>query len=74
MQRLRADLTKEGWLLPVSNNYILSNIKNFPVVNLFRVCVSVIRPGTFHGVAIWMDFHLSDKLTVTTGLQQVRHD
>lgn len=32
------------------------------------------RPGTFHGVAIWMDFHLNDKLTVTTGLQQVRHD
>ncbi|KAL9975281.1 hypothetical protein ACROYT_G012431 [Oculina patagonica] len=27
------------------------------------------RPGTLHGVAIWMDFHLTEKLTVTTGLQ-----
>jgi len=32
--------------------------------------VNLKRPGTFHGVAIWMDFHLTEKLTVTTGLQQ----
>ena len=40
---------------------------------LFKSWRSFHRPGTFHGVAIWMDFHLTEKLTITTGLQQVRH-
>ncbi|XP_029200545.2 protein arginine N-methyltransferase 7-like isoform X1 [Acropora millepora] len=26
--------------------------------------------GTLHGIVLWMDFHLTDKLTVSTGLEQ----
>ena len=37
----------------------------------FKYWCSFHRPGTFHGVAVWMDFHLTEKLTITTGLQQV---
>lgn len=38
----------------------------------FKTLLPFYRPGTIHGVAIWMDFHLTEKLTVTTGLQQVK--
>ena len=27
--------------------------------------------GTLHGIVIWMEFHLTDDITVTTGLQKV---
>ena len=27
--------------------------------------------GTLHGIVIWMEFHLTDDITVTTGLQTV---
>lgn len=33
--------------------------------------VPFIGSGTCHGVAIWMDFKLDDKISVTTGLQNV---
>lgn len=32
--------------------------------------ITLTRSGTLHGIVLWMDFHLSEKLTVTTGLQQ----
>jgi len=32
--------------------------------------IKLTRAGTLHGVVLWMDFHLTEKLTVTTGLRQ----
>ena len=30
--------------------------------------------GTLHGIVLWMDFHLTDKLTVSTGLEQASNE
>lgn len=32
--------------------------------------IKILSSGTLHGIVIWMEFHLTDDITVTTGLQK----